>query len=51
MIIVGAEGPGLLQETIAGANAIVRIPIADDVDSLNVVVAAAIALERLRSRA
>jgi tRNA G18 (ribose-2'-O)-methylase SpoU len=50
MVIVGSEGSGLAESTMAGADALVRIPIEEAVDSLNVVVAAAIALERLRSR-
>jgi tRNA G18 (ribose-2'-O)-methylase SpoU len=48
VLLAGAEGPGLLDDTLARADARVRIPIAPAVDSLNVVVAAGIALERLR---
>jgi tRNA G18 (ribose-2'-O)-methylase SpoU len=48
MVVVGAEGPGLDAATLARADAVVRIPIDDEIDSLNVVVAAGIALERLR---
>ncbi len=49
-LVVGAEGPGLAAGTMAMADAIVRIPIDAAVDSLNVVVAAGVALERLRPR-
>ena len=48
IVLVGAEGPGLNSETLAHADARVRIPIDSAVNSLNVVVAAGIALERLR---
>lgn len=44
VVIVGAEGPGLDRATIEVADWRVRIPIAASVDSLNVVVAAGIAL-------
>ena len=44
MLMLGAEGPGLSPESMGAATARVRIPIAQDVDSLNVVVAAGIAL-------
>jgi tRNA G18 (ribose-2'-O)-methylase SpoU len=47
LVLLGAEGSGLAEATLAGADARVRIPIAPTVDSLNVVVAAGIALERL----
>jgi len=50
-IVVGAEGPGLTDETLARADLCVRIPMADDVDSLNVATAAAIAFHRVRPRA
>jgi tRNA G18 (ribose-2'-O)-methylase SpoU len=49
IVCVGAEGPGLDGATLALADARVRIPIEPVVDSLNVTVAASIALERLRS--
>ena len=48
MLLAGAEGPGLSPATLGAADVQVRIPIAKGVDSLNVVVATAIALERLR---
>ena len=41
--LVGAEGPGLRDETMAAADMRARIPIAPGVDSLNVATAAAIA--------
>jgi tRNA G18 (ribose-2'-O)-methylase SpoU len=50
ILLVGAEGPGLEDATLAHADARVRIPIETTVDSLNVVVAAGIALERLCAR-
>jgi len=46
-IVLGAEGPGLMDETLATADVCVRIPISDNVDSLNVATAAAIAFHRL----
>jgi len=48
IVIVGAEGSGLDTATFGHADARVRIPIDSSIDSLNVVVAAGIALERLR---
>ena len=47
IVLVGAEGPGLDPDTIALADVAVRIPIDNAVDSLNVVVAAGIALHAL----
>jgi tRNA G18 (ribose-2'-O)-methylase SpoU len=41
-IVLGAEGPGLSPGTIAAAGRRVRLPIAPDVDSLNVGAAAAV---------
>jgi tRNA G18 (ribose-2'-O)-methylase SpoU len=49
VVMVGAEGPGLNPASLEEANLRVRIPIDDAVDSLNVVVAAGIALDRLRA--
>ena len=40
----GAEGPGLSDETLIGADELVRIPMAGGVDSLNVATAVAVAL-------
>ena len=48
IVLVGAEGSGLGAGTIALADIAVRIPIDSAVDSLNVVVAAGIALHALR---
>ena len=42
-LLLGAEGPGLSAEWLATAGMRVRIPMAADVDSLNVATAAAIA--------
>ncbi|WP_426575051.1 TrmH family RNA methyltransferase [Aquihabitans sp. McL0605] len=46
-VVVGAEGPGLSDETIAAAHHRVAIPMATGVDSLNVATAAAVALHHL----
>lgn len=48
IVMVGAEGPGLSDAAMAVADLKVRIPISSEVDSLNVVVAAGIALAFLR---
>ena len=48
VLLVGAEGDGLTDAALRTAHTRVRIPIDPAVDSLNVVVAAGIALERLR---
>jgi tRNA G18 (ribose-2'-O)-methylase SpoU len=48
LVIVGAEGPGLSEPVLQLADALVRIPVVEGVDSLNVVVAAGIALAALR---
>jgi tRNA G18 (ribose-2'-O)-methylase SpoU len=50
VLVLGTEGPGLSPEAIAAATACVRIPIAREVDSLNVVVAAGIALAAVANR-
>lgn len=42
-LLVGAEGPGLSDEALGAADVRVRIPMAGDVDSLNVATAAAVA--------
>lgn len=49
-IIMGTEGEGLPEETIAAADHVVRIPMSHNVDSLNVAAAAAVAFWELRSR-
>jgi tRNA G18 (ribose-2'-O)-methylase SpoU len=46
-LLVGAEGEGLRPETIAAADLGVRVPMAAGADSLNLVTACAIALDRL----
>lgn len=47
-IIMGTEGDGLADREIAGADYTVRIPMARNVDSLNVAAAAAVAFWELR---
>lgn len=47
-LLLGAEGPGLPERTIAAASLRARIPMASGVDSLNVATAAAVALHVLR---
>jgi len=49
IVLVGSEGPGLSAAAMRTADVLVRIPTAAEVDSLNVTVAAGIALERLES--
>lgn len=46
-VVLGAEGPGLSRSTLAAADRRVRIPIAADVDSLNVGHAAAVTFAAL----
>lgn len=46
-IVMGTEGDGLRNETIADADYVVRIPMSNDVDSLNVAAASAIAFWQL----
>jgi tRNA G18 (ribose-2'-O)-methylase SpoU len=46
-LLAGAEGPGLSRDALAAAHARVRIPVDPRSDSLNVVVAVSIALQRL----
>ena len=48
VLLLGSEGTGLEDGTLAQADCRVRIPIEPELDSLNVVVAAGIALDRLR---
>lgn len=48
-IVMGTEGDGLSEETIAEADYVVRIPMAHGVDSLNVAAAAAVAFWQLRA--
>lgn len=49
-LIMGTEGDGLSQATIADADLVVRIPMSHEVDSLNVAAAAAVAFWELRQR-
>jgi tRNA G18 (ribose-2'-O)-methylase SpoU len=46
-LLLGAEGRGLTTEALEAADLVVRIPMADGVDSLNVATAAAIAFHAL----
>lgn len=46
-LLVGAEGPGLTEAALAAADRLVRIPMASEVDSLNVAAATAVALHHL----
>ncbi|MBN4052793.1 RNA methyltransferase [Roseiflexus sp. AH-315-K22] len=46
-LLLGAEGPGLSVEAFSRADVIARIPMASGVDSLNVAVVCALALDRL----
>jgi tRNA G18 (ribose-2'-O)-methylase SpoU len=48
-LLAGAEGPGLSPAASSAADRTVRIPVDSRSDSLNVVVAVAIALQRLRA--
>jgi len=49
-IVMGTEGDGLRNETITKADYVVRIPMANEVDSLNVAAASAIAFWQLRAK-
>ena len=49
-LIMGTEGDGLSRETISEADFVVRIPMKNNVDSLNVAAAAAVAFWELRRR-
>jgi tRNA G18 (ribose-2'-O)-methylase SpoU len=49
-VILGSEGDGLCEETIASCDYTVRIPMAPGVDSLNVAAASAVAFWQLRKR-
>ena len=48
-IVLGSEGDGLTNDTIADCDYTVRIPMYHDVDSLNVAAASAVAFWQLRS--
>ena len=47
-LVMGTEGDGLSQEAISEADFVVRIPMKNNVDSLNVAAAAAVAFWELR---
>ncbi|MDO5698198.1 MAG: RNA methyltransferase [Dermatophilus congolensis] len=47
-LVMGTEGDGLRRRTIATSDLVVRIPMAGDVDSLNVAAASAVAMWALR---
>ena len=47
-LLVGAEGQGLKSETMEDADLQIRVPMRDGIDSINLAVAAAIALSHLR---
>ena len=49
-VILGSEGDGLTNDTIAQCDYTVRIPMYHDVDSLNVAAASAVAFWQLRNR-
>lgn len=49
-IVMGTEGDGLSQDTIASADYVVKIPMSHGVDSLNVAAASAVAFWQLRKR-
>ena len=46
-VVLGSEGPGLDEETIASSDYTIRIPMAHGVDSLNVAAASAVAFWQL----
>ena len=49
-VVLGTEGDGLRDGTIAGCDYTVRIPMSHGVDSLNVAAASAVAFWELRAR-
>ena len=49
-IVLGTEGDGLSDDTIAKCDYTVRIPMSGGVDSLNVAAASAVAFWQLRMR-
>ena len=49
-LLLGAEGDGLSRRAIAAADTVVTIPMAGEVDSLNVAAASAVAMWELRRR-
>ena len=49
-IVLGTEGDGLCEDTIANCDYTVKIPMAHGVDSLNVAAASAVAFWQLGNR-
>ena len=49
-IILGSEGPGLREKTIEQSDFTIKIPMAPEVDSLNVAAASALAFWELGNR-
>ena len=49
-VVLGSEGDGLAEDTIARCDYTVKIPMYHGVDSLNVAAASAVAFWELRSR-
>ena len=49
-VVLGSEGDGLAENTIADCDYTVKIPMAHGVDSLNVAAASAVAFWELRAR-
>ena len=49
-VVLGSEGDGLAENTIAHCDYTVKIPMAHGVDSLNVAAASAVAFWELRAR-
>ena len=49
-LVLGAEGDGLRDDTVAYCEYTVRIPMSHGVDSLNVAAASAVAFWQLRAR-
>ena len=49
-LLLGTEGRGLSEEALAAADLQIRIPMAPEMDSLNVAAAGAVALHWLRKR-
>ncbi len=47
-LVLGTEGEGLHAETIAACNHVIRIPMRECVDSLNVAAASAVAFWQFR---
>lgn len=48
-MVLGAEGDGLARATVEAADVVVRIPMAGEVDSLNVAAASAVAFWATRT--